>query len=77
MEKVQITELFVITLTEDSDVVRRVIKIPIENMPEDRQKDVVSNVINDKTAFISYVAFLLVDEYILSSIEDDDGDIDG
>ena len=46
-------------------------------MPEDRQKDVVSNIVNDKTAFIRYVAFLLGDEYILSSIEDDDGDMDG
>ena len=77
LDKVQLSEFFVITVTEDNDVVRRVIKIPIDNMPEDRQKDVVSNVINDKTAFIRYVAFLLGDEYILSSIEDDDGDIDG
>ena len=77
LEKVQLSEFFVITVTEDDDVIRRVIKIPIDNMPEDRQKDVVSKVINDKTAFITYVAFLLGDEYILSSIEDDDMDIDG
>ena len=77
LDKVQLSEFFVITVTEDSDVVRRVIKIPIDNMPEDRQKDVVSNIVNDKTAFIRYVAFLLGDEYILSSIEDDDVDMDG
>lgn len=77
LDKVQLSEFFVITITEDNDVIRRVIKIPIDNMPEDRQKDVVSNIVNDKTAFIRYVAFLLGDEYILSSIEDDDGDIDG
>ena len=77
LDKVQLSEFFVITVTEDSDVVRRVIKIPIDNMPEDRQKDVVSKIVNDKTAFIRYVAFLLGDEYILSSIEDDDVDMDG
>ena len=77
LEKVQLSEFFVITVTEDDDVIRRVIKIPIDNMPEDRQKDVVSKVIKDKTAFITYVAFLLGDEYILSSIEDDDVDING
>ena len=53
-------------------MIRRIIKIPVDNLPEDRQNDVVSNIINDKTAFIRYVAFLLGDEYILSSIEDGD-----
>ena len=76
LDKVQLSEFFVITITEDNDVIRRVIKIPIDNMPEDRQKDVVSNIVNDKTAFIRYVAFLLGDEYILSSIEYE-RDIDG
>ena len=28
-------------------------------MPEDREKEVVSSIVNDETAFIKYVAFLL------------------
>ena len=71
LTKVQLSEFFVITVRKDEDTVRRVIKIPVDNLPEDRQKDVVSEVINDKTAFIRYVAFLLGDEYVLSSIEED------
>ena len=70
LDKVQLSEFFVITVRKDDDTIRRVIKIPVDNLPEDRQKDVVSDVINDKTAFIRYVAFLLGDEYILSSIEE-------
>ena len=76
LTKVQLSEFFVITVRKDEDTVRRVIKIPVDNLPEDRQKDVVSEVINDKTAFIRYVAFLLGDEYVLSSIEED-GDGEG
>lgn len=72
LDKVQLSEFFIITVTKDDDFLRRVIKIPVDNLPEDRQNDVVSNIINDKTAFIRYVAFLLGDEYSLSSIEDGD-----
>lgn len=74
--KKQLSEFFVIRISKDEDSIRRVIKIPVENLPQDRQKDVVSDIVNDKTAFIRYVAFLLGDEYILSSIEDDDGGCD-
>ena len=71
LDKTQLSEFFVITVSEDDETIRRVIKIPVDNLPEDRQKEVVSNVINDKTAFIRYVALLLGDEYILSSIEEE------
>lgn len=69
LTKVQLSEFFVITVRKEDEIIRRVIKIPVDNFPEDRQKDVVSKVINDKTAFIRYAAFLLGDEYVLSSIE--------
>ena len=72
LDKTQLSEFFVITVSKDDETVRRVIKIPVDNLPEDRQKEVVSNVIKDKTAFIRYVAFLLGDEYILSSIEEEE-----
>ena len=71
LDKIQLSEFFVVTVKKDKETIRRVIKIPVDNLPQDRQKDVVSNVINDKTAFIRYVAFLLGDEYILSSYEED------
>ena len=72
LNKVELSEFFAIIIMKDEDAVRRVIKIPIDNLPDDRQKEVVSNVINDETAFRRYVAFLLGDEYILSSLEEGD-----
>ena len=77
LTKSQLSEFFVITVNKDEDTIKRVIKIPIDNLPEDRQKEVVSSVVEDKTAFIRYVAFLLGDEYALSSIEDVGGDNGG
>ena len=74
LDKTQLSEFFVITVSKNDDQIKRVIKIPIDNLPDDRQKDVVSKVIKDKAAFIRYVAFLLGDEYILSSIEEEGGD---
>ena len=44
-------------------------------MPDDRQKDIVSTVVNDKTAFIRYVAFLLGEDSISSLLET--GTVDG
>ena len=70
LTKDQLSEFFVITITKGEDTINRVIKIPVENLPEDRQNDVISDVVNDKTAFIRYVAFLLGDEYVLSSLEE-------
>ena len=69
LDKTQLSEFFVITVTKDDETVRRVIKIPVDNLPEDRENEVVSKVINDKTAFIRYVAFLLGDDYIMTPVE--------
>ena len=70
LDKTQLSEFFVISIKSEKETIRRVIKIPVENMPQDREKEVVSSVVKDKTAFIRYVAFLLGDEYILSSVDD-------
>lgn len=77
LEKTELSEFFTICIEKDKETIRRVIKIPVEGLPEDRQKDVVSKVINDKTSFIRYVAFLLGDEYILSTIEEEGETKDG
>ena len=69
LDKTQLSEFFVITVNKDDETVRRVIKIPVDNLPEDRENEVVSKVINDKTAFIRYVAFLLGDDYIMTPVE--------
>jgi len=43
--------------------------IPTEGIPEEREKAIVSGVISDKHCFYQYIAFLLGDDHMLSSLE--------
>ena len=64
LSKIQLSEFFVLNVFSNDNHIRRIVKIPLEGMPEDRQNEVMSSIIDDETAFIKYVAFLLGDEYI-------------
>ena len=80
LNKIQLSEFFIISVrdvNDDANKIERVIKIPALGMPNDREKDVVSEVINDKSAFIRYVAFLLGDNYILATLGSESGDFSG
>lgn len=71
MELTQLSEFYKISVSDNEKTVSRVIIIPTENMPEEREKAVVSSVVNDKNCFYRYIAFLLGDNYILSALEAD------
>lgn len=71
LNKDQLSEFFIFTVEKDDSMVSRVVKVQTEGMPEDREKDVISSVVNNKSAFIRYVAFLLGDNYIISALEND------
>ena len=77
LDKIRLSEFFVVSVSkkeaDDESTVERVIKVPTCGLPEDREKDVISSVVNDKEAFIRYVAFLLGDKYILSVMEAESG----
>lgn len=60
-----LSTFFVITIEKNGDKIERVIKIETEGMPEDREKDLFSNILNDKDGFIRYVAMLLGEDSIL------------
>ena len=68
LTKIQLSEFFVLTISLGEDSIRRIIKVPTTGMPDDRQNDVISSIINDETAFIIYLAFLLGDDYIINSV---------
>jgi hypothetical protein len=59
----------VITVSYDEQTVERVLIIPTEGLPEDREKQVVSSVVSNKDCFYRYIAFLLGDDSILSMLE--------
>ena len=65
----QLSEFYKISVSDGTSTVQRVIIVPTEGMPEDREKVVVSNIVKDKECFYRYIAFLLGDNYVLSALE--------
>ena len=56
-------------ITDGQRTVQRVIIIPTEGLPEDREKAVVNSVVKDKECFYRYIAFLLGDNLVLGAVE--------
>lgn len=69
----QLSEFFKISVSDGTSTIQRVIIIPTDGIPEDREKAVVSNVVKDKECFYRYIAFLLGDNYVLSALETANG----
>ena len=65
----QLSEFFVIFVSDGERTVERVLIIPTEGLPEDREKQVISSVVNNRDCFYRYIAFLLGDDAILSVLE--------
>ena len=65
----QLSEFYCITAQCDGKNVRRVIKIPTENIPQNRENAVVTDVVKDTKCFFQYLAFLLGDDYLVSALE--------
>ena len=76
LELTQLSEFYKISVSDGTRTVSRIIIIPTEGMPDDREKAVVSNVVNDKDCFYRYIAFLLGDNYILSALENNQNNND-
>lgn len=72
MELTQLSEFYKISVSDGKQNVSRVIMIPTENMPADREKAVVSSVVNDRSCFYRYIAFLLGDNMVISALESND-----
>ena len=72
MELTQLSEFYKISVSDGKQTVSRVIVIHTENMPFDREKAVVSCVVNDKSCFYRYIAFLLGDNMVISALESND-----
>jgi HKD family nuclease len=69
MSLTQLSEFYKISVSNGDKTVRRVITIPTDNMPDEREKAVVSGIVNDKGSFNRYIAFLLGDNIVLSALE--------
>ena len=69
-----ISEMFVLSVCDGEQTVKRVIIISIDNIPEEREKAIVSSIVSNKKGFYNYVAFLLGDDALMSMLEIDQSD---
>ena len=65
----QLSEFYVIGVSDGEQTVERILIIPTDGLPDDREKQVVSSVVNDRDCFYRYIAFLLGDDSFLSMLE--------
>jgi hypothetical protein len=69
LEVLQLSEFYVISVSDGEQTIERVLIISTEGLPDDREKAVVSSVISNRDHFYRYIAFLLGDNAILSLLE--------
>lgn len=60
----QLSEFFVVTVKGKESCMHRVILIPTQGIPQERDKSLVQGVIKDKKTFIEYVAMALGDDLL-------------
>jgi len=65
----QLSEFYCLIAKQDEVQIRRIIKIPTENIPERREKALVTDVFKDTRCFYQYISFLLGDDQIMSALE--------
>ena len=64
-----LSEFYVVEVSDGERTISRVIKVPTAGMPENREKEVITSVVSDKTCFYRYIAFLLGDSFVLTALE--------
>ena len=69
LQLTQLSEFYKFAITDGERTVQRVMMIPTDGLPEEREKAVVNGVVKDKECFYRYIAFLLGDNCVLSALE--------
>lgn len=64
-----LSEFYAIRAADENGEVRRIVKIPTHGIPADRDSSVIAGVVRDRESFYRYIAFLLGEDPILSSLE--------
>ena len=59
-----LSEFYVVTISGKGTTLSRVIMIPTDGIPEDRDKKIVRDIIYDKKSFLDYVAMTLGDDLL-------------
>lgn len=69
LESLELSEFYAVSVTKGDCTMERVIMIPTDGIPEERDAQIIKSVIRNQRAFIEYVAFVLGDDYIQSFLE--------
>ena len=72
LEMTQLSEFYVLKVSDGEDSTERVIVIPTKGLPDNREKTVVTSVVNNKECFYRYIAFLLGEDEVLSILESEE-----
>jgi len=65
----ELSEWYVVYAKSGKSEISRVIKINTSNIPSDRDSAIFSEIVKDKNEFLSYIAFLLSDNYLSTFLE--------
>ncbi len=65
----QLSEFYHVTATIEDTSLQRIIKIRTIGIPEGRDKAVFKTIIRDRQTFMKYIAFLLSDNLLITSLE--------
>lgn len=68
LELTQLSEFYVASVSDGSDLIRRLLLVTTKGMPEEREAAVVSGVVKD-VGLVRYIAFLLGDDAVLSTLD--------
>lgn len=69
LDLLQLSEFYLIRVTGTESILRRVIKINTENMPDYRESMIANSIIKNKSDFIQYITFILGDNYLITMLE--------
>ena len=69
LDILQLSEFYTLRAEAEGISLERIIKIPTEGIPQERESAVLNSVVKDRRSFIEYVAFVLGDDYLQSYLE--------
>jgi hypothetical protein len=69
LDMLQLSQFYCLKAVGDNVTIERIIMIPTEGLPEDRENTVINSIIKDKRSFIDYIAFVLGEDYLITLIE--------
>jgi len=70
LDILQLSEFYSLKVSDEKEKIERIIMIPTEGIPDNRESAVVNSIIKDRKSFLEYIAFVLGDDHILSFIQE-------